>query len=69
MARKTDHFSENELTHALRTIARQQEANGGSMILWHDAENIRRLRDSCRQQPEKNPLEVASEMALGFEVL
>lgn len=69
MARKTDHFTESELILALRTIARQQEANGGSMILWNDAENILRLRDACRQQPEKSVIDVAGEMAFCFEVL
>ena len=69
MARKTDHFTESELILALRTIARQQEANGGSMILWNDAENIRRLRDACRQQPEKSVTDVACEIAFCFEVL
>ena len=69
MARKTDHFSENELRKTLRAVAREQDANGGNMILWHDAENIRRLRLACRQEPEKSVVDVASEIALGFEVL
>ena len=69
MARKTDHFTESELVNALRTIAREQEAKGGSMILWHEAENIRRLRDVCRQEPKKSAIEVAEEMAFCFEVL
>ena len=69
MARKTDHFSESELIHALRAIARQQEVNCGSMILWHDAENIRRLRDACRKEAEKSVIDVAGEMAFCFEVL
>jgi hypothetical protein len=69
MARKNDHFSESELIHALRTIARQQEENSGSMVLWNDAENIRRLRDACRQVPDKSVIDVAGEMASCFEVL
>ncbi|MEM1224055.1 MAG: hypothetical protein AAGJ40_00055 [Planctomycetota bacterium] len=69
MARKTDHFTESDLRKALRAVARKQDANGGNMILWHDAENIRRLRDACRQDPEKSVMDVATEIALGFEVL
>lgn len=69
MTRATEHFTENDLRKVLREFSSQQEENGGNMILWNDAENIRRLRDACRRQPERNPLEVASEMALGFEVL
>jgi hypothetical protein len=69
MKRATEHFTESQLRKALRKVSSQQEKNGGNMILWDDAENIRRLRDACRQQPEKSLLDVATEMAFGFEVL
>lgn len=67
--KKTDHVTDGELRKALRSIAKQQEQTGGNMILWKDAENIRRLRDACRLKPEKNAIDVASEIAFGFEVL
>ena len=67
---KNDHFSEKELRSTLRKVAHEWDENGdGYSILYHDSENIRRLREFCRLSPDKSVYDVATEMIPCFEVL
>jgi hypothetical protein len=62
-------FTPSDIAKTLRHVAKEQDNEGGSMILYHLSDNHRTLREAVRNDPTRPILEIAREIRSGFEIL